>query len=259
MKKGLLIFIFIIELSCYVFSQGNALKMVKIPGMNIKMLATEVTQNLYELVMGEIPENLISLTTDISPVVGEDQDMRPIGSVSFYDALYFCNKLSEMSGLKPVYTFNGSTDVKAWNYIPHNAKYLKGNIRLKKNADGYRLPTVEEWQYAAKSGETYLYAGSNDIDEVAWYKDNSDRSHQVGMKKSNQYGLYDMTGNVSEWCWDWPIYIEFYSESQSEFNPTLGGSFKDNETACMLRKEKTTLVNFSSRYVGFRIVCLDKE
>ena len=71
------------------------------------------------------------------------------------------------------------------------------------NGDGYRLPTVEEWQYAERGGENYKYSGSDNLDEVGWYDKNSGKkTHPVAQKKPNGYGLYDMSGNVREWCWD---------------------------------------------------------
>ena len=70
-------------------------------------------------------------------------------------------------------------------------------------ANGYRLPTEAEWEYAARGGEEYVYAGSNDLNEVGWYYDNSGgETHPVAKKNANGYGLYDMSGNVYEWCWD---------------------------------------------------------
>lgn len=250
MKKFLIMFICSIFLTFDLIAQNNALEMVKIPNTNIKMLTTEVSQNLYYFVMGELPDVM----------KGDEKDSLPICYISLYDAMYFCNKLSVLSGLKPVYSFNGKTDVSTWNYIPHKAKYLDGIVCAKKKANGYRLPTIKEWQIAANSGESYIYSGSNDIDEVAWFLGNSQKkSHDVGIKKPNQYGLYDMTGNVTEWCWDWPLDKDFNTDDESEFIPTLGGSFKSNETTCMVNKVKRTLVNFSSNQVGFRIVCLDTE
>ena len=111
---------------------------------------------------------------------------RPAEGVSWFDCIQFCNKLSEMEGLEPVYTVNGRDVTCNWT------------------AKGYRLPTEAEWEYAARAGQKYIYAGGNNVDEVAWYKDNSGgETHPVGQKHPNHFGLYDMSGNVWEWVWDW--------------------------------------------------------
>ena len=149
------------------------LKMITIPGRNIEMLSTEVTQDMYTFCM-----------LNPSQFIG---DNLPVDRVSWFEAIIFCNMLSIANGFTRVYTINDST----------------GEVTQDTSADGFRLPTVEEWQYAAKGGRNYTYAGSNIINEVAWYYGNSDhKSHPVGQLKPNDFGLYDMSGNVLEWCWD---------------------------------------------------------
>lgn len=174
-----------------VMSCGKAsVKMVKIPDRNFEMLQTEVTQDLYESVMGENPSN-------------NNGKNNPVENVSWYDAIYFCNKLSELKGYEPVYFVDGITDTAKWNYTPHQGISMEGGITQNLSANGYRLPTVEEWKFSAKGGQDYIYAGSNKIDEVAWYELNSNWIvHPVAQKKPNGYGLYDMSGNLFEWCWD---------------------------------------------------------
>ena len=179
-----------VAMSFQSYAQISEKDFVEIPGMNIKMLKTEVTQELYESVMGENP----------SVCFGRD---RPVEFVSWYDAVYFCNSLSEMKGKRPVYAVDGETDVKKWGYTPHEWEEIEGEITQNTSASGFRLPTLEEWEYAASGGEYYIYAGSDDLDEVGWYDENSDnKTHPVAQKKANGYGLYDMTGNVWEWGWD---------------------------------------------------------
>lgn len=118
--------------------------------------------------------------------------------VTWYDATAFCNWLSEREGLTPCYSGRG--------------KATQCNF----DANGYRLPTEAEWEYAARGGQQsqrYTYAGGDNVDDVAWYGSNSGgQTHPVGQKQPNELGLYDMSGNAWEWCWDW-YGEEYYSSS----------------------------------------------
>ena len=121
----------------------------------------------------------------------------PINKISWYAAVYFCNWLSENNALDQVYTITGM-------YV--EADFTK---------NGYRLPTDAEWEFAARGGnesQGYFYSGSDSIDDVAWYSPNSDEKiHPVGQKEPNELGIYDMSGNVNEWCWDY--YDPYYTDS----------------------------------------------
>jgi formylglycine-generating enzyme required for sulfatase activity len=141
------------------------------------LMENEVTQALYERVMGENPSEFKGANL-------------PVETVSWYDAVKFCNKHSQLEGLDQCYTINGENV--SWS---------------NKSCNGWRLPTEAEWEYAARGGQSYKYAGSDNIDEVAWHYGNSDtgngeQTHPVGQKKPNGFGLYDMSGNVFEWVWD---------------------------------------------------------
>ena len=209
---------------------------VKIPNTKFTMLKTEVTQSLYQDVMGENP----------SRIIGENY---PVECVSWYDAIYFCNKLSLLCGLTPVYSVNGKTNPDKWGYTPHKGKYIEWKISQNLSANGFRLPTVEEWQYAAKGGQNYTYSGSNYLDEVGWCNSNSgDRTHPVAQKKANGYGLYDMSGNVDEWCWD-------VNPDYSDNRYYCGGSCNNNGYYCKVDGRDYDGAYYQYSYLGFRIVC----
>jgi formylglycine-generating enzyme required for sulfatase activity len=134
----------------------------------------------------------------------EQSDNDPVVLVSWYDAVSYCNWRSEAEGLQAVYTVSGTTVSADWR------------------ANGYRLPTEAEWEYAARGGsvseDSMSYTGASEPGPVAWYIGNSSgKTHPVGLKEPNSLDLYDMCGNVREWCWDW--FSEKY-KSASVNDPT---------------------------------------
>jgi formylglycine-generating enzyme required for sulfatase activity len=171
---------------------------------------------------------------------------RPVINVSWYDAVEYCNWLSRKEGLRTAYSGSGT------------------NITCDFSADGYRLPTEAEWEYAAKggtSGRGYKYSGGNDPDSVAWHGSNSGgRTRPVGGKQPNELGLYDMSGNVWEWCWDW--YENYGSLAQTDHrDPSLGSGRVDrggsyNRDAYRLRSSDRDYYfpSSSSNNLGFRLV-----
>jgi len=196
---------------------------------------TAVTQAKWTRVMGSNP----------SYFKGDDL---PVEHVSWHDALTFCNKLSEQQRLEPAYLL------------------LDGIWNWDRTANGYRLPTEAEWEYACRAGTTTRYHTGNseaDLDRAGWYAHNSDgKTHPVGLKEANAWGLYDMHGNVWEWCWDqYGLYPPGQVTDPYDFNPTTGagqvirgGSFHSWAGSCRSSRRFDLNSTYESYDVGLRLV-----
>lgn len=229
--------------------------------------------------------------------LGEVQEKRPVDNVSWYDAVYFCNVKSKAEGLDAAYEI---TDIKCSAHASSSTtSYISSaTVTLIEGANGYRLPTEVEWEYAARGGDqsesdwSYFFSGkatekttndvNSDVDSVGWYKFNNKSgttpstadystpstaetytasgcgSHQVGMKSPNRLGLYDMSGNVKEWCYDWYSSIKSDTPLDGAASGTMkverGGSW--NAPACSLGITATSCDYPSTRdvLIGFRLV-----
>ncbi len=180
--------------------------------------------------------------------VGEDL---PVDNVSWFDIAIYCNGLSEAEGLAPAYSIRGLGASRV--------------VICDFNSNGYRLPTEAEWELAAKAGQLYNYSGSNDPADFAWYRDNSSgKLRKPGSKEPNDFGIYDMTGNVSEWVWDWHN-ANYINALTTFINPTgpetgtqkaiRGGNVMNSEgrNLNILWRERGD-PNKGYQFVGFRLV-----
>ena len=183
-----------------------------------QMAAYPVTQSLYAQVAGQRPSSA-------------QGDQLPVEGVSWWDAVRFCNALSEREGLTPAYHLRADTETAEWDTC----------------TDGYRLPTEAEWEHACRAGTTGPRYGR--LDEVAWYQGNSDgQIHPVGGKQPNAWGLYDMLGNAWDWCWD-----VYDAEVYGAYRVLRGGGWADEHWSCRASVRRRSHPTFRIDDVGFRI------
>jgi len=215
----------------------------------------EIAQSLFQELMGYNP----SCFTDAG--VSDDY---PVESASWFDALEFCNKISLRDGLDPVYVI--SSRIPATGPITSATVVAEFEDAGGKPKSGYRLPTEAQWEYAAigKTGSAYVWGDSN-LPETAkanaWYSVNADNSaHTAGLKRANTWGLYDMAGNVWEWCWDW---YSTYSEAAAtnprgpdsgSYRVVRGGSWSDPPSSMRAATRWFVDPCSGSKNIGFRIV-----
>lgn len=194
--------------------------------------------------------------------LAEIETEKPITEISWADAIEYCNYRSIAEGFTPCYSYSSFGNLPAlW---PENWADDSTLLTCSWTATGYRLPTEMEWMYAARGGwmsQDYVYSGSDVIDDVAWYAGNSSAPEAVGTKNPNELGIYDMSGNVWEFCWD--FYDNQYSAQDSQnphgpatglFRVMRGGSFNNDPSNCTVARRFYTPAILKADFHGFRVV-----
>ena len=187
----------------------------------------------------------------------------PVEEVTWYDACIYSNRLSIAGGLTPCYYSDGSFST----VFDGTPPVTSGTVYWNQSANGYRLPTESEWEYACRAGTTTAYNSGQEntscsedpnLDPLAWYYYNSDtgngrETHDVGLKQPNNWELYDMHGNVYEWCWD--RYVSYPTVSTSgSYRLLCGGSWGESARSCRSAARDDGTPANRNRYLGFRLL-----
>ena len=216
----------------------------------------EVTQSSYYTVM----------TTN--PSYNTGNPYYPVEQVTWYNAIEYCNRRSAMENLQPCYIYNDGTnygtDVSTWPAGWYTAPWFHQNIYWDIYANGYRLPSEAEWEFAARGGnltQNYEFSGGNTLNDVAWNAANSSgTTHTVGTRAPNELGIFDMSGNVGELVWD--IFDNYPSYKRSDprgpvvgdHRCSRGGNFFESAMMCRVwQRDWDFASNGCYQYYGFRV------
>ena len=232
---------------------------------------TEVTQELWEKVMGTNPSHFQG--AGMLPESGETQKKRPVEQVNWYHAIAFCNKLSIACNLEPCYTVTAGgnqIDFSTLEYsaIPTTDNTDWNNAAWDTGKNGFRLPTEAEWEWAAMGGTENKWAGTDTESELinyAWYGVHSgSKTHEVKKKQPNGYGLYDMSGNVFEWCWDRfgplpnPLPADYSGHASGSGQVVRGGGWYSSSSLVARAFRSSSASIAGDNNIGLRLVLSNK-
>jgi formylglycine-generating enzyme len=234
---------------------------------NSNYFGSGITVNEFYLGSREITQKewLGVMDSNPSKQIGDNY---PVEMVSWYDCILYCNIRSEKEGLTPYYNI-----IKDEKDLENHSIYddVKWKVTINEAANGYRLPTEIEWEYAASGGNIskgFNYSGNNDLLEIAWFwrntgdkfldgdwhwttiENNNSKTKPVGKKKPNEFGLFDMSGNVREWCWDW---YEDMDLNIGHYRVWRGGGWIGGEHTCSISYRGLFEANGIGPDQGFRV------
>jgi formylglycine-generating enzyme required for sulfatase activity len=230
-----------------IFMMGSNPKRLVLINKPFLLGETEVTQELFKKVMGVNP-------SEFQGDKYQNSKKRPVENITWYDAVMFCNKLSEICKKKPYYNISNMVCEKDYVREKELPNIAKADVTINPHSNGFRLPFEKEWEYAAKAGTNNQFAGTNDpneVGEVAWFGGNSKingnkQTHPVKGKRPNEWGFYDMSGNVEEWCWD-------REDASSARRVSRGGSWYGGASYLHSAFHSYGSPGFRDNILGFRV------